>query len=128
MYKTAAQVFSRLSPRFPDHRLAGKTMVLSAQCYMRAQEYARAVEVFKIVIEAKKAEPEVIAEAMYWCGDCYMKSLGKPDSDLKGEAVVEAYRMFKKLTWDYPETVWAKYARGRLTEEALVRADAEAAK
>jgi hypothetical protein len=36
---------------------------------------------------------------------------------------VNAYRMFKKLTWDYPETLWAKYARGRLTEQALVAAE-----
>ncbi|MBM4143935.1 MAG: tetratricopeptide repeat protein [Lentisphaerae bacterium] len=124
MYKTAAQVFGRLSPRFPDHRLAGKTLVLSGQCYMRAEDYPRAIEVFKGVVEAKKAEPDLIAETMYWCGDSYMKATG----GVGGDPVVEAYRMFKKLTWDYPETVWAKYARGRLTEPALARADEEAAK
>ena len=32
-----------------------------------------------------------------------------------------AYRAFKKTTWDYPESIWAKRARGRLTEEALVQ-------
>jgi outer membrane protein assembly factor BamD (BamD/ComL family) len=35
-----------------------------------------------------------------------------------------AYRAFKKLTWDYPEGKWAKFARGRLTEEAMVKAEA----
>jgi outer membrane protein assembly factor BamD (BamD/ComL family) len=36
-----------------------------------------------------------------------------------GDPYVEAYRMFKRLTWDYPESKWAKIARGRLTEPSL---------
>ena len=32
-----------------------------------------------------------------------------------------AYRGFKRLTWDYPDSDWAKYARGRLTDEAFTR-------
>ena len=54
------------------------------------------------------------AVAMYWAGDvCLQKS------DMKN-----AYRAFKKLTWDYPESKWAKFARGRLTEDAMVQAEA----
>jgi TolA-binding protein len=113
MYRTAAQVFGRLAVRFPDHRLAGKTTVLSGQCYMRAEDLTRAIAVFRKLLDGKQAESELLAEAMYWCGDCYMR---KSDP-------VNAYRMFKKLTWDYPETLWAKYARGRLTEQALVAAE-----
>ena len=59
---------------------------------------------------------DLIAQAMYWCGDC----------SLTGKNYIDAYRMFKKLTWDYPESTWAKYARGRLAE-AKARAAAEAA-
>ena len=113
MNRTAAQVFGRLAVRFPEHRLAARTTVLSAQCYMRAEDYDKAVEVFKKVIDEKKGENDLIAQAMYWSGDCYMK---KKD-------YLNAYRMFKKLTWDYPDTTWAKYARGRLTEEALARVE-----
>ena len=109
MYKTAAQVFGRLSKRFPDHQLAGKTTVLSAQCYMRAEDYPKAIDIFKQVITEKKADNELIAQSMYWCGDCSMKQ----------HDYVNAYRMFKKLTWDYPESMWAKYARGRLAEKEL---------
>jgi TolA-binding protein len=109
MNRTAAQVFGRLAVRFPDHRLAGKTTVLSAQCYMRAEDMDEAIGVFKKVIESKKAEGDLIAQSMYWCGDCYMKKMD----------YTNAYRMFKKVTWDYPESTWAKYARGRLTEETL---------
>ncbi|MEI8138811.1 MAG: outer membrane protein assembly factor BamD [bacterium] len=126
MYKTAAQVFGRLQERFPDHKLAGKSSVLAGQCYMRAEDFPKAIEVFKKVIDAKKVDPDLIAEAMYWCGDSYVKAAGvaggSPDS------MVNAYRMFKKITWDYPEGIWAKYARGRLSEDALSKLDTEAEK
>lgn len=112
MYKTAAQVFGRLAVRFPTHRLAGRTLVLSAQCYMQAEEFPKAIEVFKTVTMDAKMEPELLAEAMYWWGDCYTK---QKDS-------VNAYRVLKRLTWDYPASKWAKFARGRLTEDALIQA------
>ena len=120
LYRTAAQVFGRLAQRFPDHPLAVKTTVLSAQQYMRAEDMTTAVEVFRSVIENKKAESDLIAQSMYWSGDCYMK--------MKSPDFKNAYRMFKKLTWDYPESTWAKYARGRLSEEALAKLDSETEK
>jgi TolA-binding protein len=77
---------------------------------MHATEYDLAVETFrKVVDNPRKYKPDLVAEAMYWCGDSYMTL----------EDYVESYRMFKKLTWDYPATMWAKYARGRLTDEKL---------
>ena len=112
MYKTAGQVFGRLSERFPAHKLAGKTLVLSAQCYYSAADFDRAIEIFKKIMDDPKMEKELVAISMYWCGDSYTK---KPAPDM-----VAAYRMFKKLTWDYPESQWAKFARGRLTDEAMV--------
>ncbi|MEI7436283.1 MAG: tetratricopeptide repeat protein [bacterium] len=118
MFKVAAQVFGRLSSRFPEHQLAGKTLVLSAQCWIRADELDKAIAVFISVIDAKKAESDLIAQSMYWSGDCYMK---KKD-------YINAYRMLKRLTWDYPETTWAKYARGRLTEKELATVEESEAK
>ena len=41
------------------------------------------------------------AEAMYWCGMCYRK-LGDRQS---------AYRMFKRLSSDYPSGTWPSWAR-----------------
>jgi hypothetical protein len=38
---------------------------------------------------------------------------------MKKQDYENAYRMLKRLTWDYPETTWAKYARGRLSEKEL---------
>ena len=115
LFKTAAQVFGRLVTRFPEHKLAGKTAVLSAQCYIRANDLPRAIAGFTKIIDDKKAEPELIAESLYWCGDTYMKL----------KETQSAYKMFKRITWDYPESTWAKYARGRLTEEVMSRIEAK---
>jgi outer membrane protein assembly factor BamD (BamD/ComL family) len=92
---------------------------------MRAEDFAKAVNVFKIVTEDANADKEARAEAMYWCGDSYMKlgtATTKGGPAIQGDPMVEAYRMFKRLTWDYPESKWAKFARGRLTEPALAGA------
>ncbi len=112
-YKIAAQVLGRLGQRFPDHPLAGKSTVVSAQCYMRAMDYANAVAIFNKIVEEGKLDKDLIAQSMYWGGDCYMKL-----QDLQN-----AYRLFKRVTLDYPESGWAGYARGRLTEESMASID-----
>ena len=112
-FTTAAEVFGRLSVRFPAHALASRSLLLSGQCYMRAENYDKTVKTFHIITDDINADKDVRSEAMYWCGDAYMKTGPNPDS------LMSAYRMFKRLTWDYPESKWAKYARGRLTEDAL---------
>jgi TolA-binding protein len=88
--------------------------MLSAQCYLRAKDFSRSLDVFEAIYKDTKTDKDLAAEAMYWAGDvCLQKQ------DMKN-----AYRAFKKLTWDYPESKWAKFARGRLTEDAMVKAEA----
>ncbi|MFP4354940.1 MAG: tetratricopeptide repeat protein [Phycisphaerae bacterium] len=121
MYKTAAEVFGRMAKRFPRHDLAGKTQVLSAQCYMQAEEYVEAAKVFDEVVAGKNDLPnELVAEAMYWAGENYMR-MAEAEIERRDASppLVEAYRMFKKLTWEYPSGKWAKFARGRLTDASL---------
>jgi outer membrane protein assembly factor BamD (BamD/ComL family) len=114
MFTTAAQVFGRLGERFPAHALASKTKMLSAQCYLRAKDYDKSLDVFEAIYKDTKTDKDLAAEAMYWAGDV----------SLQKEDMKSAYRAFKKLTWDYPESKWAKFARGRLTEDAMVKAEA----
>jgi outer membrane protein assembly factor BamD (BamD/ComL family) len=71
---------------------------------------------FVKVVENPEADKEAKPEAMYWCGDAYFR-LESEDS------LVQAYRMFKRLTWDFPATKWAKYARGRLAEPEFARVE-----
>ena len=58
-------------------------------------------------------------------GDAVAGAKRVPTEKEKQEAVTEAYRMYKNLTWDYPASKWAKYSRGRIAEESFKRADAE---
>ncbi len=106
MFRTAADVFSRLAPRFPTHQLAGKTLVISGQCYYRSGEYEKGINALDEALKVSKDDNDLSAEAMYWKGDIYkkMKSLEK------------AYRQFKQLTWDHPSSKWAKFARGQLLQ------------
>jgi TolA-binding protein len=113
MFLTAAEVFGRLGERFPQHSLASKTRMLSGQCYLRAREFDKSLEVFEAVYKDEKTDKDLAAEAMYWAGDVSMQK----------KSLVQAYRAFKKLTWDYPESKWAKFARGRLTEPAMIEVD-----
>ena len=72
------------------------------------------------MIDDPKLDKELAAMAMYWCGDSYTK-MSPADS-------VKAYRMFKKLTWNYPESQWAKHARARLTDRNMVTIEEQEAK
>jgi outer membrane protein assembly factor BamD (BamD/ComL family) len=119
MYRTSGEVFGRLASRFPTHNLAARTSVLSGQAYIQAEDYDKAIDV--LILAIKKYEDDKVAcpEAMYWLGDSYTRRKEQKD-------MVDAYRAFKKLTWNFPSSKWAKYARGRLVEDALVGVEEQA--
>ncbi|HUT34446.1 MAG TPA: PA14 domain-containing protein [Planctomycetota bacterium] len=114
-YKVAGKVFFKFQQRNPTHPLACKALFLSAQCYMKMEDFKESVQLLTLLIDEYTDDKEVRAEAMYWLGDSYFK-------DRNYE---KAYQTFKKLTWDYPESKWAKIARGRLTEDVLARFEEE---
>ncbi|MHC4885474.1 MAG: tetratricopeptide repeat protein [Planctomycetota bacterium] len=111
-YDIAAKIFSQFQARFPDHHLAAKSLFLSAQCFMQDKMYKEAIPILVKLIETYE-DKDLLAEAMYWLGESYNKS-----GDME-----KSYQTFKKLTWDYPASRWAKIARGRLTEEAYAKMD-----
>ncbi|MFW5698490.1 MAG: tetratricopeptide repeat protein, partial [Planctomycetota bacterium] len=109
-------VFAKLKERFPTHSLASKTTVLAGMCLMRAGAWDMAIEKLDSVVDNTELDaPQLKAEAMYWKGDTLLRKIaaGQGGSD----DAPEAYRTFKQLVWDYPDTKWAKYARGRLIDE-----------
>lgn len=119
-FETAGSVFAKLRERFPTHSLASKTTVLAGMCLMRAGAWDMAIEKLDSVIENTELDaPQLKAEAMYWKGDTLLRKIaagqGGPDD------AAEAYRTFKQLVWDYPDTKWAKYARGRLIDEEALQ-------
>jgi TolA-binding protein len=110
IYRTAAEVFGRLSARFPDHNLAGKTLVLAAQSWMQSNEHKAAIATFSTVLDQYEDDIEIAPEAMYWQGEVHFK----------GKDYAEAYKAWKKLTWDYPKTKWARFARTRLSDPEMI--------
>ena len=72
-------------------------------------DYAAAAENLTKLTETYKDDKLVRPQAMYWLGDCQFKN----------KEYTASYKTFKNLTWDYPESKWAKITRGRLTDEAF---------
>lgn len=115
-YLKAANIFSRLQERFPDHELAGKGGLYAGQAFMRAAQNRQAVAVFQRVINTESYDgPEIRAQAMYWAGMCY-ESLKEP---------MAAYSLYKRVTFDFPESKWASYARAQLSQESLLNLESE---
>jgi len=115
-YLKAANIFGRLQERFPDHELAGKGGLYAGQAYMRAAQNRQAVAAFQRVINNENYDgPEIRAQAMYWTGLCY-ESLREP---------MAAYSLYKRLTFDFPESKWASYARAQLSQESLLNLETE---
>lgn len=110
-YKVAGKIFFRFQQRTPGHKLASKSLFLAAQCYYKLNEFGEAIRMFELAVSEYPDDKEVRPEAMYWLADSFFKARDN----------VKAYQWFKKLTWDYPDSKWAKIARGRLTEEAFSR-------
>lgn len=109
-YVKAAGIYGRLQDRFPSHLLAGMGGLRSGQAYMRAGETGRALKTFERVIKEKSYDGVTIrAEAMYWGGMCHEEA---------GDGMA-AFSLYKRLTYDFPETKWAAYARGRLVKPAM---------
>jgi TolA-binding protein len=110
-YLKAADIFGRLQKRFPDHELAGPAGLRSGQAFMRGKEISKAIVAFLSVINNQSYDgPDIRAQAMYWGGMCFEES---------GQAM-PAYSMYKRLTYDFPESRWASFARAQLSQEKLL--------
>jgi outer membrane protein assembly factor BamD (BamD/ComL family) len=119
-FLNAAMVFAKLQQRFPDDPLAGLSGLRAGQNYMRALQYEKAVKIFTQVFENQAYdEREVRSQALYWSGMCYERiNAIMPEGNWKGhgQAMDTAYQSYRRITFDFPDSIWAKYARGRLAD------------
>jgi tetratricopeptide (TPR) repeat protein len=124
-FLNAAMVFTKLQARFPDDKLAGLAGLRAAQNFMRAHQYVKAIEGFEGVYQNEKYDGRAIrSQAMYWCGLSNERSAGiMSDGNYKGrgKAMNDAYRLYRRVTFDFADSKWAKYARGRLADPAFER-------
>ncbi len=123
-YDVAGRIFANFQARNPEHQLAAKSLFLAGQSYLKGAEERKQEQAGRYDAKANEWLNEAILrfdkligayddkdlrpEAMYWLADSYMKV-----KDMK-----KAYQSLKKLTWDYPESKWAKFARGQLVQNA----------
>lgn len=106
-YRNAAQVFKKLQDRFPTDPLAGLAGLRSAQNFLRAGDYQDAIDGFQVVIDTEQYDGKTIrSQAMFWAGISHER-LRNPR---------EAYKLYRRTTFDFPDSVWAKQARGRLAD------------
>ena len=122
-FLNAAMVFAKLQERFPDDPLAGLAGLRAGQNYMRAHQYEKAVKLFTAVhaVEAYD-DREIRSQALYWSGICQERIFGlMPEENWKGRgtAMDTAYETYRRVTFDFPDSIWAKYARGRLADPAF---------
>lgn len=122
-FVTAGQVFSKLRHHFPEHELADQTTVAAGTCMMWGHDWSEAQRLLKVITEGgQHIAPATKAEAFYWLGYTYIR-MGEEgirgDDDF--EPGVEAYKILTRLTLEYPETEWAKKARGLMLESEYVK-------
>ncbi len=115
-FLNAAMVFSKLQQRFPDDPLAGLAGLRAAQNFMRAHQYEKAIEGFVVVIDNEEYDGrEIRSQALYWSGLCHERLAATH----AGKGMQEAYQLYRRVTFDFPDSIWAKYARGRLADPAF---------
>lgn len=110
----AAQIFGRLQTRFPDHELAGQAGLRAGRIYFHVERYHDAIRALQSVIENESYDGATLrSHAMYWAGRCH-QLLRQP---------LLAYALFKRITYDFPESRWAAFARAQLSTEQMLRLD-----
>lgn len=109
-YPTAAAVSKKFVERFPQHEWAEKMLFRTAQCWFKAEQYAKAGAEFDLLVE-NYPRGKFRPDAMFWAGESYRS----------GAQLEEAFRRYKRVTWDYPESDAAKFARGKLVMPEMVK-------
>mgnify|MGYP003307457112 CR=1 FL=1 len=127
-YRLASSVLEKFGIAHPENPFAAKALLLAGYACIRNEElkvaqaakvkqvykpdYTAAIRVFTIIDEHHKDNKTERAEAMYHAGE----SLYKTNTH---EGQVKAYQFFQRLIWDYPESKWAKVARGRMAANPI---------
>jgi TolA-binding protein len=99
-----------------ENSLRAVKELAAAREFLKNKDGVRAaIRLQRILNVSPDLDPEVAAEAQYLMGEIYRES----------KNVGSAYISYKKVTWDYPESTWAKSANARLAEKELQEVDAQ---
>ena len=106
LFTMVAKRMDRLSQQTDDVKLSALCSLRAGQNYMRAEKYAEATQYFDKLAINKELEAELRAQALYWNALSHERMILMDD----------AKRLYKAITFEFPDSKWAKYARGRLTD------------
>lgn len=132
-YDISGKIYQNFQKRFPTHEKAPRALFMSGSCYVKQAEvaqknftekhpafkgmcretvemYRKAVVAFSDVAEkyVETAPPAMRAQSLYWAGD----------AALRVRDFEQSYLYLKRTVFEYPETEWARRARGLLLQEA----------
>ena len=125
-YDIAGKIYTSFRNRFPAHPQAPNALFMGGQCLVKQAEtisegekpnynlindaYEDAVKSFVSLVENYKdiQNKELLAQGLYWAGDISFRLKDYPN----------AYIYLKRTTFEYPESKWARYARGMLLQES----------
>lgn len=96
-YQQAAALYLGVSKRFPEHRLANVTLLLAGRSFMLCEKYDEAIKCFRSLANKPSAPRNLAASALYYCGMSYSAK----------KEYAAAYKLFKELTWNFSESVYA---------------------
>lgn len=133
-YAVSARIYANFQKRFPTHDKAARALFMSGQCYIKEAEaetaryhakdeeakkqgklnaaatgaYELAAKTFARLPEEYRSStpPEFRAQALYWAGDTTLRIRDSKAS----------YRYLRSCVMDFPETEWARRARGLLLQ------------
>ena len=132
-FDTAGRIYMNFQKRFPTHEKADRALFMAAQCHMKQAEYLAEQaakeekhapvllinEEYKLAVSAlallteqyrETAAISLRAQALYWAGD----------ASLRSKDYQNAYLYLKRTVFEYPETEWARRARGLLLQESKI--------
>lgn len=132
-YDISGKIYQNFQKRFPTHDKAPRALFMSGSCYVKQAEvaqkkfmekhpnfkgmcretvemYRKSVVAFADVAEKyiETAPPAMRAQSLYWAGD----------AALRVRDFEQSYLYLKRTVFEYPETEWARRARGLLLQEA----------
>ena len=136
-FDIAGKIYSSFRTRFPTHPQAPNALFMGGQCLIKQGElmqekakeaakkkgvamhglapeardaYKDAVEAFVSLLENYKdiQNKDLLAQGLYWAGDVSFRM----------EDYANAYIYLKRTTFEYPESKWARFARGMLLQNS----------
>ena len=136
-YDVSARIYENFQKRFPNHSKASRALFMCGSCYVKEGDriqaemeeqgsgslspkaekmYTKAMKAFESMAEIYRTDkPEMRAQALYWAGD----------AALRARLARSAYLFLKRTVLEYPETEWARRARGLLLQESDMFKDME---